>query len=137
MEGRIGDSLILQRFFRLPRREGCGSLAQRMTAGQILRFQFGRRDAIASAARGSGTLWTGAGLTLTAAIARNYDQTWIGETPLWLFGNLLFSLISSFLIFSIVSEAREGCALPRWSLQLDRPSIARLLFDPGLSGKGS
>ncbi|KAB2654838.1 MAG: hypothetical protein DVB31_16385, partial [Verrucomicrobia bacterium] len=40
------------------------------------------------------------GLVLLAAVARNYDQLWIGEAPLrWIAGNTLFSLGSGTLVF--------------------------------------
>jgi len=68
----------------------------------ILAFQFGNRGAIEKAARGSGTLWTGLVLALTVGVARNYDQNWIMDSPLWLVGNVLFSLVSSWVIFALV-----------------------------------
>lgn len=40
------------------------------------------------------------GLVLLAAVARNYDQLWIGEAPLrWIAGNTLFSLGSGTFVF--------------------------------------
>ena len=53
--------------------------------------------AIAGSAR---AWWFGAGLVVLTSIARNYDQTWIGETPVkWLVGNAAFSLGSGTFLF--------------------------------------
>ncbi|MFN0066700.1 MAG: hypothetical protein ACKVYV_03595 [Limisphaerales bacterium] len=42
-------------------------------------------------------------LVLLTAVARSYDQTWIGENPfLWLLGPLLFSLVSGTWLFFVV-----------------------------------
>ena len=73
-----------------------------MNLRTILAFQFGNRGAIEKAANSSAAMWTGLILTLTVSIARNYDQTWILDSPMWLFGNVLFSLISSSLIFALI-----------------------------------
>lgn len=73
-----------------------------MNLRTIIAFQFGDAEGIRETAHSRGALWTGAALTLITSIARNYDQTWILETPFWLFGNLLFSLVSSGLIFLLI-----------------------------------
>ena len=73
-----------------------------MNLRTIIQFQFGGADAIRETARSSGALWTGAALCLLTSIARNYDQTWILATPFWLIGNLLFSLVSSWVIFTLI-----------------------------------
>lgn len=73
-----------------------------MNLSTIIAFQWGRAEAIRETSRSGGALWTGAALCLVTSIARNYDQTWILETPFWLFGNLLFSLVSSGLIFLLI-----------------------------------
>lgn len=53
--------------------------------------------AIAGSAR---AWWFGAGLVFLTSIARNYDQTWIGEAPVkWLIGNAAFSLGSGTFLF--------------------------------------
>ena len=68
-----------------------------------LRYLIGEGRAIHELAENRGTLWTGIGLVLLTSIARNYDQTFIAEKPfLWLFGSLLFSLISGSWLYAIV-----------------------------------
>lgn len=73
-----------------------------MNLGTIIAFQFGSRGAIEKVARGSGALWTGLALVLTVSVARNYDQSWIMDSPLWLVGNVVYSLVSSWVIFALV-----------------------------------
>jgi hypothetical protein len=68
----------------------------------LLRFQFGDRSAIETAANNRGTLITGVVLVLLTAIARNYDQSFILESPLWLLGPILFSLVSGSFLFVIL-----------------------------------
>jgi hypothetical protein len=59
--------------------------------------------AIQAVARSRAALPTAIGLVLLTAVARSYDQTWIGENPfLWLLGPLLFSLVSGTWLFLIV-----------------------------------
>jgi hypothetical protein len=60
-----------------------------------LAYLVGQRAAILRLAEDGGTLPTGVFLVLLTAIARNYDQQFILEQPwAWLFGPLLFSLVS-------------------------------------------
>lgn len=73
-----------------------------MTIGTILRYQFGERRAIEEAANNRGTLITGFVLVLMTAVARNYDQTFILESPLWLLGPVLFSLVSGTFFFLVL-----------------------------------
>ena len=68
-----------------------------------LGYLLGRGDAIRELADNRATLWTGIGLVLLTSIARNYDQTFIAEKPfLWLFGSLLFSLVSGTWLYLIL-----------------------------------
>jgi hypothetical protein len=74
-----------------------------MKPGTILAYLFGRREAILEVAANKAALWTGIVLVLLTAIARNYDQTHISESPvLWLFGSLTFSLVSGTWVFLVV-----------------------------------
>lgn len=74
-----------------------------MTAGDVLRFQFGNEEAIWTAVHSRMTFWTGMVLVLITAIPRNYDQLFIGENPWrWIFGPLGFSLISGTWTFLVV-----------------------------------
>lgn len=74
-----------------------------MTTRDIVRFQFGRPEAIIAVAKSKAALPTALLLVLLTAIARSYDQTWIGEGPiLWIFGPLLFSMVSGTWLFLIV-----------------------------------
>ena len=68
-----------------------------------LGFFFGRADAIRDiAAAGLGSP-VGVILVLLTAIARNYDQTWIGEEPFkWCLGNLFFPFCSGSLLFFFI-----------------------------------
>jgi hypothetical protein len=68
-----------------------------------LGYIFGRGDAIRSAAESQGTFWVGIVLVLLTSIPRNYDQTFILEKPfLWLFGSLLFSLVSGTWLYCVL-----------------------------------
>lgn len=94
-----------------------------MTARDILRFQFGAADAIRAVAASRTALPTGVILVLLTAVARSYDQTWIGENPfLWLFGPLLFSLVSGTWLFYIVYA---GFVRANWAGEDKFPSVWR------------
>lgn len=68
-----------------------------------LGYVFGRSEAIRAVAENRATLWIGIALVLLTSIARNYDQTFILEKPfLWLFGSLLFSVVSGTWLYLIV-----------------------------------
>lgn len=87
----------------------------RMHAKDWFRFLFGQRQAIQRIASSSTAIWTGLFLVLLTAIARNYDQTLITENPLmWIFGPLLFSLVSGTWLYTIVygGFARREMAAP-------------------------
>lgn len=73
-----------------------------MTLGTIARFQFGNAAAIRAVAENRNALWVGVVLVLLTAIARNYDQLYFSDTPRWLFGPLLFSIVSGSLLFLVV-----------------------------------
>lgn len=71
-----------------------------VTVGTWIRFLFGHADSILALARSGGALLVSLALVLLTSIARNYDQTWIGENPfLWLAGNTLFSTVSGTGLF--------------------------------------
>lgn len=66
-------------------------------------YLLGRSSAIREVADNRATIWTGIGLVLLTSIARNYDQTFIVEKPfLWLFGSLLFSVVSGTWLYLIL-----------------------------------
>jgi hypothetical protein len=68
-----------------------------------LKYLLGQRAAILEVARWRGSLWAGVALVLLTGIARNYDQTFITETPvLWLFGPLLFSFVSGSWLYFVL-----------------------------------
>lgn len=68
-----------------------------------LRYLIGEGRAIRELAENRATLWTGIGLVILTSIARNYDQTFIAEKPfLWLFGSLLFSVISGTWLYLVL-----------------------------------
>lgn len=73
-----------------------------MTLKTVFLYQIGRAEAIRDVASNRAALGIGAGLTLTAAIARQYDQTSIIEAPWWPVGPLLFSLFSSFFVYVVI-----------------------------------
>ena len=73
-----------------------------MNLWTIARYLVGDSRAIRSLAGNSAALPVGIVLVLLTAVARNYDQTFIAETPLWLFGSLLFSFFSGSFLFLIL-----------------------------------
>lgn len=71
-----------------------------MNASAILLYQFGHRRSIEAVARSASAFWIGLFLVLITAIPRNYDQFHISEhTAKWIFGPLLFSTASGFLVW--------------------------------------
>ena len=71
-----------------------------VTVGTWIRFLFGHGDSIRALACSGGAWQVSLALVLLTSIARNYDQTWIGEQPfLWLAGNTLFSTVSGTALF--------------------------------------
>jgi hypothetical protein len=68
----------------------------------VLRFLFGNPDAIREVARNRAALWTGIILVLLTGIARNYDQTFFRESPMWLIGPLVFSFFSGSFLYAIL-----------------------------------
>ena len=80
----------------------CGSYAQEVNFRSILGFQFGRKEAIEEVARSRAALPTGVALVLLTAIARNYDQRFFLESPLWLIGPLIFSFFSGTFLFWVL-----------------------------------
>ena len=74
--------------------------------GTILRFQFGEAKAIREVAESRSAAGVGVVLVFTAAIARNYDQKFVLESP-WIIGPLVVSLISALFIYGFI----RGCCL--------------------------
>ena len=68
----------------------------------IGRFLIGNASAIREVAGNRAALWTGIGLVLLTGIARNYDQNYFLETPMWLIGPLIFSLFSGSFLYGIL-----------------------------------
>jgi hypothetical protein len=67
----------------------------RVGPGILLRYLLGNAAAIRTVAQSRAAFGTGIVLVLLTTIPRNYDQTFIGESPWrWIFGSLVFSLIS-------------------------------------------
>ena len=73
-----------------------------MTFKTILRYQLGNDQAIRAVAGNRSSLWAGMILVFTAAVARNYDQTFILEEPYWPIVPLVFSFFSGFFVFLFV-----------------------------------
>jgi hypothetical protein len=101
--------------------KGIGALACRVHPLLWLRYLLGQADAIREVASTRAALWTGIALVLVTSIPRNYDQTLLAEKPfLWIFGALLFSLVSGTWIYCVVFEifARPkhfGLEQPKWA----------------------
>ncbi len=71
-----------------------------MNATAIQLFQFGHRRSVEQVARAASAFWIGLVLGLITAIPRNYDQFHLSEhTAKWLFGPLVFSTVSGFLMW--------------------------------------
>jgi hypothetical protein len=89
-----------------------------MSASVILRFLFGHAESVRTVAFSRASFWTGVILVLLTAIARNYDQTFILEKPfLWLFGPLLFSVLSGTWVFLV------GYAIAWGYMDAERPGF--------------
>ena len=68
----------------------------------IGRFMFGAASAIREVASNRAALWTGIVLVLLTGIARNYDQSYFLDTPMWLIGPLAFSFFSGSFLYGIL-----------------------------------
>lgn len=94
-----------------------------MHAGVWSRYLLGEGHAIREVVENRSAFWTGLVLVLLTAVARSYDQTFIGDKPvLWLFGPLLFSVVSGTWLYVVVygtfTRWRMGDAVERpgfWS----------------------
>jgi hypothetical protein len=74
-----------------------------MDLATICKFQCGERGAIDRVARSGAAFWIGAILVLVTSIPRQYDQMAISEqTWRWIFGPLVFSIISGSFLFFVV-----------------------------------
>jgi hypothetical protein len=65
-----------------------------MNALTVLLYLFGHAGSIRRVASSPMAVPVGILLVFSAAVARNYDQVWFGESAWWLFGPLLFSFFS-------------------------------------------
>jgi hypothetical protein len=66
-------------------------------------FLFGKASAIRDVARNRAALGTALILVVLTGVARNYDQDYFRETPMWLIGPLVFSFFSgSFLYWVLI-----------------------------------
>lgn len=95
-------------------------VSRTMIAKDLLAYQFGNAEAIRRVAGSGYLLLVGAMLVLITSVPRNYDQTYIGETPWWPLIPLLFSFFSgSFLFFVLkvgfIDEA-EGTSWRKYSM---------------------
>jgi len=68
----------------------------------ICSFLLGSASAIRKVATDRAALWTGILLVLLAGIARNYDQSYFLNTPMWLIGPLAFSFFSGSFLYGIL-----------------------------------
>jgi hypothetical protein len=68
----------------------------------VLRFVVGNAGAIREVARNRAALWASIVLVLLSGIARNYDQTFFLESPMWLIGPLVFSFFSGSFLYAIL-----------------------------------
>src|SRR2546430_13882227 len=68
----------------------------------VFRFVVGHADEIREVASSGAAMWTSIILVLLTGIARNYDQTFILESPMWLIGPLVFSFFSGSFLYLIL-----------------------------------
>jgi hypothetical protein len=88
-----------------------------MTLRVLIKYLLGSEEAIRAVAAGRNGWPLGPLLVLLTAFPRNYDQTWLGETPiLWIFGPLIFSTVSGLFLFYTL----HGLFL-RWRRDPDLP----------------
>jgi hypothetical protein len=80
----------------------------RVMAGCLL----GNARAIQEVARNRSALWTGIVLVLLTGIARNYDQNYFLETPMWLVGPLVFSFFSGSFLYWVLVRRFAGSHFP-------------------------
>ena len=84
-----------------------------MRAAIIPRYLLGGREAIHEVARSRSAIWVGMLLVMFTAVARRYDQTHILENPVvWLFGPLLFSLVSGSWLYWVAYEIFARVHMP-------------------------
>jgi hypothetical protein len=82
------------------RAEQCYRLFVKLST--VPRYCFGSASAIREVAADGGALWTGIFLVILTGIARNYDQNYVLETPMWLIGPLVFSFFSGSFVYWLV-----------------------------------
>lgn len=90
-----------------------------MTAKDLLAYQFGNGAAIRRVAGSRHLLLVGAILVLITSVPRNYDQTYIGETPWWPIIPLVFSFFSGSFLFLVlhagfIKEAEASFGRKYW-----------------------
>ncbi len=73
-----------------------------VTLADIGRFSSGNAAAIRKIATDRAALWTGIVLVLLTGIARNYDQSYFLQSPMWLIGPIAFSFFSGTFLYGIL-----------------------------------
>lgn len=99
-----------------------------MNIRTILGFVTGNASAIREAACNRASLWTGVVLVLLTGIARNYDQNFVLESPLWLIGPLAFSLFSGSFLYAILIRGFARRHMPEESQNESRWATFMALF---------
>jgi hypothetical protein len=93
----------------------------------LVRFQLGNAAAIRTVAQNSAALPFAIALVLLTAVARNYDQSFIGESILWLLGPLIFSFFSGSMLCFIVHKGFTERHFPKESKPDDNGQWIRFM----------
>jgi hypothetical protein len=93
----------------------------------LVRFQFGQATAIRMVAQNSAALPFAIVLVLLTAIARNYDQSFIMESPMWLLGPLVFSFFSGSFLCLLVHKGFTERHFPKESKPDDNRQWIRFM----------
>ncbi len=83
-----------------------------MNVRTLVGYLSGQASAIREAASTRTSFWTGIVLVLLTGIARNYDQNFVLESPLWLIGPLAFSFFSGSFLYAILIRGFARGHLP-------------------------
>jgi hypothetical protein len=94
----------------------------------VVRYLLGHAAAIREIATNRAALWTGIVLVLLTGIARNYDQNYALETPVWLIGPLVFSLFSGSFVYVIVVCCFAKRHLPQTPTYSQWPTFMSLFW---------
>ena len=84
-----------------------------MNIWTIAGYLAGNASSIREVASTRAALWTGVALVLLTGIARNFDQNFVLETPLWLVGPLIFSFFSGSFLYAILIRGFARRHLPK------------------------